>query len=365
MTVVPADGCSRHEVVILGGGPAGAACAVALCQRGFSVALVEGSRAREVWSIGESVSAACRYPLGELGLWEAFEQAGHRPSYLTQSAWGSDKLEERHSINHRLGPDYHVDRRSFDAWLRERARAAGAELFSGTDVANVRWDAGARLFTLTSPRATFVAPWLIDATGRAAWLTRRLGGRRLRAGELVCVSREYENARFEPSILVETAPNGWWYTGPLPNARASALYLTLGQEAKRAREGDGWERLVRAAPHSARRLAAATPLGSVRACSAEPARSAWDGELPFLPVGDAAAAFDPMSGSGLCFAFRSALEAASVLSAARTGRQSLFVGYRSGVEQVFAEHVRRRRELYAQERRWKDSEFWVRVQAPA
>lgn len=87
--------------------------------------------------------------------------------------------------------------------------------------------------------------------------------------------------------------------------------------------------------------------------------------MPFLPVGDAAAAFDPVSGSGLCFAFRSALEAAHVLHDAHSGRADLFASYQAGVRSVFDAHLRRRLELYREERRFPAAAFWLELQGSA
>jgi flavin-dependent dehydrogenase len=382
----------RYDVVVVGAGPAGAASAIALRKRGLSVALVEraprgdaseGSasdashtspRDRRVWSPGEGLSAAGQAALRELGLWDAFKQEGHRPSYLTQSAWGSDELHDKHAITHQLGPDYHLDRAGFDAWLRQRATAAGAELFDTTLVTSAAWLDSSH-FALSCSRAarpgpdeglTLEAPQLIDATGRSAWLLRKFGGVRRQVDDLVCVGRCYEDALFEPSILVESATNGWWYSAPLPGRRALALYFTLAATARGAngaRSEQGFQATLAEAARTAARLTSATPTGSIRVYPAAPVRSTWPSELPLLPVGDAAAAFDPISGSGLCFAFRSALEAAMVLDDARSGRARLYAGFQQGVGDVFADHLRRRRELYAHERRWPESAFWARRHA--
>jgi flavin-dependent dehydrogenase len=78
-------------------------------------------------------------------------------------------------------------------------------------------------------------------------------------------------------------------------------------------------------------------------------------------VGDAAAAFDPISGSGVCFALRSALEAAEALDAAKRGANALLGAYQRGVQRVFAEHLLRRRAIYRSESRWDAAPFWAQV----
>ena len=352
-------------MVVVGAGPAGAASAIALRRRGLAVALLERAPLKgQGLSIGESISASAQYALRDLGLWEMFKREPHRPSYVTQSAWGSDELREKNAIRHTLGPDFHVDRERFDAWLRQQALALGADWFGSAAVDSAVWDPRRFRFVLTctaSRSLMFDAQHVIDATGRSAWLLRRLGGRVYRVDDLIAVGRWYDQAQFEPSILVEATPTGWWYSGPLPDRRALAFHVTFPESAAGARRMDGWQRLLRHAPRTASRLASATLTGPVRVCSATPMLGEWNSDIPFLAVGDAAAAFDPISGSGLCFAFRSALEAAAVLCEARSGRGSHYLGYQQGVRNVFNEHLHRRSELYRHERRWKTATFWARL----
>jgi flavin-dependent dehydrogenase len=251
----------------------------------------------------------------------------------------------------------------------------GAELFDATQVTSAAWLETGH-FVLSCYRAKQGAPpglpsealdlasaQLIDATGRSAWLLRRFGGVRRAEGDLVCVGRDYEHALFEPSILVETAPNGWWYSAPLTARRALALYFTAAAGAKGARSEQGFQDTLAQAARSAARFAGAEPAGSLQVYPAAPVRSTWPSQLPLLAVGDAAAAFDPISGSGLCFAFRSALEAAMVFDEARSGHADLYAGFQQGVGNVFEDHLRRRRELYAHEQRWPQSPFWARQHA--
>jgi len=381
---ISSPGPSRFDVVIAGGGPAGAACAIALRRRGLTVTLLErgafdaqGTRCEDTVtpgptvapSVGECLSAAAQYPLRDLGLWEAFVIEGHRPSYVTQSAWSSAELRERHAISHKLGPDLHVDRARFDAWLRRQAIASGAQLIAPVSLTRVEWSSARRLFTVIAttgsaegPRVqSFEAPYVVDATGRAAWLTRRVRGRRKRIGDLVCIARWYEDADFEPTILVETTPDGWWYSAPSVGRRAIAQAFVLAADAAGARSDDGFRRRLAATRHTAPRLARAKPLPASRACLAAPALSEWDSSLPFLPVGDAAAAFDPISGSGLVFALRSALEAGDVIAEAHSSAKLVFGDYQTGLRAVFETHVRRRIELYAAEQRWVDTPFWSRL----
>src|SRR6185436_14131213 len=64
-----------YDVVVFGGGPAGAAATLAMAQKGLSVALF--CKPRNTPHIGETVPPEIIRPLTRLGLWEAFLAGGH------------------------------------------------------------------------------------------------------------------------------------------------------------------------------------------------------------------------------------------------------------------------------------------------
>src|SRR5207247_2461927 len=68
---------------------------------------------------------------------------------------------------------------------------------------------------------------LVDATGRAAAVARRLGARRLCHDRLVCAYAVLDGERAEDGrSLVESCRDGWWYATPLPGGRALAGFFT-------------------------------------------------------------------------------------------------------------------------------------------
>ena len=116
-----------YEAVVLGGGPAGAAAALALARAGREVLVIERSDYDQP-RFGEMLSPAARRSLMALGVWEQFNAAGHAPAPAVSSAWGADELYQQHFIFNPYGHGWHLDRRRFDAMLAEAAQQAGASL---------------------------------------------------------------------------------------------------------------------------------------------------------------------------------------------------------------------------------------------
>lgn len=349
------------DVWIVGAGPAGSATAVALQNRGLCVGL-SGLSLPSGRHLGESLRGVGCVALEELGLLESFEREDHFPTYLHRSSWAGHVLE-RHSIEGIHGPDQHLDRARFDHWLLDHARQRNAVTWVPARLEGVRWDGKRWQIELT--RATGVrtvrARMLVDATGRNAAVSRKLGARRRRADRLVGIARWHAAVVGEPLVLVEAADDGWWYSAPVPGDELAALFITEpGIEAARATEDEVWTRCLESAPLTRERLSKVAAVGEHRAYAASPSLTVYEGDAPWLPVGDAALAFDPLSGDGLCFALRSALEAAECMHAALHGEGAALVAYHNGIEQVFEQHLRMRARYYEGERRVRPSAFWSR-----
>lgn len=201
---------------------------------------------------------------------------------------------------------------------------------------------------------------LIDASGRSAWLSRRLGATRHSVDKLVGVVRWFEAEAHEPLTLIEAVEEGWWYSAPLPESGLVVAHLT--DAALSTSQGqpipDRFAQRLDAAPFTRLRLARPGTVRHRLTCLAAPGFTTWDASEPFLPVGDALVSFDPIAGQGLCFALRSALEAATVIEEARAGDPTAFDRYRRGARGVFDEHLRLRQRYYSIEPRWANAPFW-------
>src|ERR1700678_4774249 len=75
------------DLVVIGGGPAGSATAIALAQLGWSVTILERSH-YESTRLGETLPPEIKRPLVALGAWERFLADGPMASPGITAAWG-------------------------------------------------------------------------------------------------------------------------------------------------------------------------------------------------------------------------------------------------------------------------------------
>src|SRR5262249_62160503 len=90
-----------------------------------------------------------------------------------------------------------------------------------------------------APVASLKARWVVDATGRPAWLARRQGARRRCVDRLVGLMGFANSSAHEPRTLLESWPAGWWYAAVLPGRPVGAAYFTdAGLPARGSRPRD-------------------------------------------------------------------------------------------------------------------------------
>jgi flavin-dependent dehydrogenase len=359
------------DAAIVGGGPAGSAAALALARAGRRAVVIEAS-VYGAFRVGETVPASLRAVLRELGAWETFAAAGHLPSAGNASSWGSGGLGVRDSLFDVQGSGWHLDRARFDADLSLEAERAGARIRTRTRLVGCAREDHGWILDLQTPdgRRRINAPFLIDATGRAAFVARQCGARRLHRDRMVAAYALFAWSETPGPLhtLVEAAEDGWWYAARLPGDRAMVSWMSDGDLVHRAalhRQGPWLEKLGRTL-HVRPVLAGASLRSEVAVRSAATHgldRTAGDG---WIAVGDAACAFDPLTSAGIVGG-----GGAGPGGATPPGRQSGGAGaaldaYDGRLRGRFHQYLEGRREQYGRESRWPQSDFWRRrASAPA
>jgi len=364
-------GCDLWEVAVVGGGVAGAAACVALRDAGL----------RPLWlapdaepgdRVGESLAPAARPILAGLGLDALLETGGHRPANATFSAWGSDRLVERNAVVHLEGPGRILDRAGFEDDLQAaadgRADRRRTNLVSASP-ADGRW----RLELADGGSAT--ARFLVDASGRASVVGRAHAAARRDDRQLAaCAFLPHRDPSVEPTpaTLIEAVEGGWWYAALLPDRRLSLAYFSDPDLLPRGLSHDrqAWQGLIAGSHHIAHWLddagfdAGEPPrLHSAGTTWLEPVAGTRDG-AGWAAIGDAAAAFDPLSSHGMTTALWAAARIGRVAAAWLAGDPAPLSTYARAVADGISGFRAQRAEIYGRERRFPDAPFWRRRRNP-
>lgn len=349
------------DVVVAGAGPAGAATARGLAGAGYSVLLAERGRFDRPRP-GETLAPSVTPLLTGLGVWRRFAALGPLPCAGTRSVWGGGEPVGHSHLANAHGPGWHVDRTGFDRMLALAAADAGATLRTGTAVTGGEYD-GAR-WRLATSAGEVGCRVLVDATGRRAGPGRALGAARVAFDRLTALATTWPaDVRDEGYLLVETAPEGWWYTAPVPAGALVAVLLTDVDLCRRWRLTSRWaERLATAPATSARLRGLARPSGATVHPAASHRLLRTGDHRPWFAVGDAALTVDPASGSGVVRALSSA--GAAVALAARLLDRPAEAGaslrrHESARDDECTAHLTERARRYALERRF-GTPFWSR-----
>jgi flavin-dependent dehydrogenase len=342
---------AEFDVIVVGAGPAGAATAILLAERGLEVLVLDRARFPRPKVCGEYLSPEAARILDRLGVLKVLDAAGAAPlAGMRITAPDGTVLEGRYRSvgawrpyrGHALG----VPRDVLDAVLVDRLRALPVELREGVRVTDVVCEGdrvvGVEAATGDLGSRVVRAPLVVGADGRASVVAHRLGCRRphrLRRMALVTYAGGIAGCRDVGEIFVD--PPDYAILNPLAPDRANvSLVVPLADAAPwTARLERFFAARVKQLPHLARRLAGAERIAPVQAMGPLAYRVALPRHGGVLLVGDAAGFYDPLTGEGVFTALRSAeLAAETVAQAFRQGDWSAT---------TLAAYERRRRAAFA------------------
>ena len=349
------------DVVVAGGGPAGAVAALDLSRRGFSVALIEQGQ-YEAPRVGETLPPLTRQRLAELGVWERFLACGPLQSHGIRTAWESSSPRHQDFIHHPYGCGWHVDRARFDAMLAGAAAEAGAALVVSARVKSCMMMGGRWQLDVAHDRKSFafVGRVLVDATGRKALLASRLGSQADVADRLIGAVAFCELSEPAQWALIEAVEEGWWYSAPLPDARMVFAYMTDSDLWK----VDTWPELMELAPLTFERAAdRPIPPPSMVVSAGSLVRRPVVG-ANWIATGDAALAFDPLSGQGVLKSIETGTRCAAAIAGYFAGDPGALRAYDNWVQETYQAYLSERRQFYGGVLRWPSSQFWKRRQSP-
>ncbi|GIV76511.1 MAG: FAD-binding protein [Litorilinea sp.] len=170
------------DVIIIGGGPAGAALGCYLSRAGIDNIIFEGANFPRA-HVGESLVTSTVAIFKELGFLQTMEEAGFVRKF--GAAWhapGGRSLSLRFNAVPEEGIDqdytYHVDRAQFDLLLLKHAEKLGSRVYQGTHVRRVLLDEAGQArgvcVQVGSSEVEVPARVVVDASGRNTLLGRQL-----------------------------------------------------------------------------------------------------------------------------------------------------------------------------------------------
>jgi flavin-dependent dehydrogenase len=356
---------SVADVVVVGGGPAGAAAAITAARAGLVVVLLE-RRQEPSWKIGETLAPQAIAMLSRLGVEAACD---HLDSPGNCSAWGSRRLAATDFISNPYGCGWQIDRAAFERMLQDEAQAAGVEVRRGVEMVNCSlhdetWD-------LMLSDGRIKGHWIVDATGRAASVARQMGIGRLTFDSLISIYLVQHPVRGqdrEARTLIESVQDGWWYTALTPGDRRTTSFLTDADLLKKQDwRNPRWfiDKLAKT-KHVSVVLERHGYVGSDRpeATSARSGRLAANQGRQWLAVGDAAQAYDPLSGQGLFKALFTGHAGARTICDHLNGSSIALQEYERLLDVSWENFAATRKALYSLEQRWPLETFWHRRQSP-
>jgi geranylgeranyl reductase family protein len=332
-----------HDVVVIGGGPAGSSCAYWLADAGWDVVVVEKKHFPRVKTCGDGLTPRAVRQLADMDLEDALA-GSHK--YGGLRAYGFGQSLEMPWPEHPNFPNYGytITRHDLDGLVAERAVKAGATLLAGTEVLSPDLDAAAGP-SATLPSLTGVtvkdkdgdatrqikARYVVVADGSNSRVGRMLGTERRRDLPMGMALRGYYTSDRHDDPFIESHLDirdaegnivpGYGWIFPMGDGRVNVGVGLLSTD--RRWKGVNTSHLMDAFVNWAPKSWGLTP----ESCLGPPT----GGKLPMglsvgpraggnvLLAGDAAGCINPFNGEGIAYGYETGRLAAAALGHALSG----------------------------------------------
>jgi flavin-dependent dehydrogenase len=318
------------DVLVIGGGPAGATIATLLAEHGWHVVIVEKA-SHPRFQIGESLLPQ-NLPLFErLGIREAVGAIGvvKLGADFTDetSGKGPKTFYFANAFDKTNDHAYEVRRDVFDRLLLDNAAGRGVDVHRRVEVAGLDLDPRHGSLVTVRDRMGGTRRWrarvVVDASGRQAFLARRLGlTRRDRRHASAAVFAHFaavdrRTGRDAGNLSIYWFERGWLWMIPLPDGVMSvgAVCDPAYIKARASTPAALLAATIEGMPRAAARMRHAVPLTEARIAGNYSYCAQRAGGPGYLLVGDAFAFIDPVLSSGVLLAMTSAAHGAEVVDA--------------------------------------------------
>jgi flavin-dependent dehydrogenase len=292
-----------RDAVVVGGGPAGLAFAIAAAARGLDVTVLERRAGALDKACGEGLLPAGVAALERLGATRLLARDG--VARIDELRW-VEATGEAAALRLPAPGGLGVRRTALSAALRARAGALGVEVRTGADVTAHRREEGR--VRVTAGDGELAARLLVAADGLASPTRRREGldgppAPRPRFG----LRRHFRVAPWAPAVEVHFAHGAEAYVTPAGPGRVGVAVL-FEREA-----GASYEALLARFPAVAARLEGAAPDSDVRGAGPFLRTATARVADRLVLLGDAAGYVDAVTGEGIALALRSAEDLAALV----------------------------------------------------
>lgn len=316
----------NYDVIVIGGGPAGASTGALVAEHGHRVLVLERAELPR-FHVGESLIPETYWPLKRLGLLDRLKESAFPRKYSVQFV--SEGVKESAPFYfdmynpHESSVTWQVERGQFDQMLLDRARELGATVHTSAHVTDVVFEddvavgVKCRLLNEDGGRTErhVRCKVVVDATGQSAFISSRRGQRDadplLKKGTIWTYWKgAYRGpGKDEGATLIMQTPDkkSWFWYIPLPNDVVSvgctgSMNYMFGKE-----NGDAetvYSRELERCPAMQKRLANAercTDYFSTKDFSYYSREGAGNG---WVLVGDSFGFIDPVYSSGVYLALK-------------------------------------------------------------
>lgn len=318
----------KIDVFVIGGGPAGSTASAFLARKGYRVVQAEKDH-HPRFHIGESLLPMNMPIIERLGVMEDLQRIGVKKPGAEFISDDPEKPPQTYYFRDALYSDpghaYQVRREDFDKLLFDNAGRAGAETHEGVRVTDVRFHGNDGVVVHTRDEngadTTWHAKWLLDASGRDTFLSRKLGWKKKNPrhnsaalfGHFRNVTRR--SGEDAGNISIYWFEHGWFWMIPITEELMSVGVVAWPEYLKRRQSSP--ETFLRETfelcQPVAERMKDAELVNEVRATGNFSYESRAMTGQRFMLLGDAFAFVDPVFSSGVYLAMNSAELAAETV----------------------------------------------------